>query len=60
MDPSYDDCDSEEEGLLETKRVAVGSRVNFGKLSENEKLARMQNMAKKIKKLKQKVRQLQS
>lgn len=46
------------EGAEETQanRISSGSRVNFNKLSNNEKVSRLQNMARKIKKLKQKVR----
>lgn len=59
---SQDSQDSSVDAMSEEaeceRRIAPNSKVNFSKLSEDEKVARLQNMAKKIKSLKAKTRSL--
>ncbi|CDW86173.1 UNKNOWN [Stylonychia lemnae] len=52
---SDESCDSES-GV--NNRISTRSKVNFSKLSNEEKILRLTNMALKIKKLKQQVRQM--
>jgi len=53
--PPDSDCDDTSlscDGNGANKRTSYKSRVNFSKLTEREKITRLKNMAKKIKKLK--------